>query len=509
MTYFSTLAGTTALATLVAAGSAQADVTPEQVWQSWQELGATYGQTLTAANQSRTGDTLKLQDVRMHFAQDGTVVEGTIPEVNLTQRGDGTVEITMSPEFPVEMTIPNEPDAENPAPEPTELALALRQPGMVMVAGGDDLATTLAFDAPSTTIAVTEVDGVSAREMNLTAEMTMSDVAGTYRTEGTDTRSITNDFTAAVAEMTFAMTDPETKGKVNVRASATDLKGTSSGKMVGTLGMADMAAALQAGAASTGSFTYGPATLEFDFADATDKGKGSASAAGGNLDVSMSGDSLSYGGGTKNVSLTLSGSQIPFPQFNMSYAEAAFQLLTPVTTSEEPQDFRLLTRLVNFKVSDEIWAMFDPQAQLPRDPATLVLDAKGKARLDIDLLDPKQVETLGEKAPGQIEALDLDQLQLTIAGADLTGDGSLTFDNSDTTTFGGVPAPTGQIDLKLVGGNALIDKLVSIGIVPQDQAMAARMMLGLFARPGEGEDTLTSTLEFKDKGFYANGQRLQ
>ncbi|MCE8421699.1 DUF2125 domain-containing protein, partial [Rhodovulum sulfidophilum] len=160
-----------------------------------------------------------------------------------------------------------------------------------------------------------------------------------------------------------------------------------------------------------------------------------------------------------------------FPQFNMSYAEAAFQLLTPVTTSEAAQDFRLLTRLVNFKVSDEIWAMFDPQAQLPRDPATLVLDAKGKARLDIDLLDPKQVETLGEKAPGQIEALDLDQLQLTIAGADLTGDGSLTFDNSDTTTFGGVPAPTGQIDLKLVGGNALIDKLVSIGIVPQDQAM--------------------------------------
>ena len=40
--------------------------------------------------------------------------------------------------------------------------------------------------------------------------------------------------------------------------------------------------------------------------------------------------------------------------------------------------------------------------------------------------------------------------------------------------------------------------------------MGARMMMGLFAKPVEGEaDTLTSTLEFKDKGFYANGQRLQ
>jgi hypothetical protein len=36
------------------------------------------------------------------------------------------------------------------------------------------------------------------------------------------------------------------------------------------------------------------------------------------------------------------------------------------------------------------------------------------------------------------------------------------------------------------------------------------MMMGLFAKPIDGqEDALTSTLEFKDKGFYANGQRLQ
>ncbi|ULB10841.1 DUF2125 domain-containing protein [Cereibacter azotoformans] len=509
MKYFWTLAGTTALATLVAAGSASADVTPEQVWRGWQELGATYGQTLTAANQSRTGNTLRLQDVRLHLAQDGTVMESTIPEVNMTQRGDGSVEITMSPEFPVAMTIPNEPEAENPAPEPTRLGLAMRQPGMVMVASGDDRVSTLAFDAPSTTIALTEVDGEPARSRNLRAEVTLSDVAGTYRTDGTGTRTITNDFTASVAEMVLAMTDPDQGGRLNLRASATDLKGSSSGTMVGPLGMTDLAAALQGGAASNGSFTYGPATLEFDFADATDTAKGSASAAGGNLDVSMSGDSLAYGGGTRNVNLTVSGSQIPFPQFNMSYAEAAFQLVTPVVKSEAAQDFRLLTRLVNLKVSDEIWAMFDPQEQLPRDPATLVVDARGKARLDVDLIDPKAMEALGDRAPGQLEALDVDELKLTIAGAELTGDGAFTFDNSDLTTYGGMPAPTGQLDLKLVGGNALIDRLVSMGLVPQEQAMAARMMLGMFARPGESRDTLTSTLEFRDKGFYANGQRLQ
>jgi hypothetical protein len=92
----------------------------------------------------------------------------------------------------------------------------------------------------------------------------------------------------------------------------------------------------------------------------------------------------------------------------------------------------------------------------------------------------------------------------------VTGAGAFTFDNTDTTTFPGVPAPTGQLDLKIVGANGLIDKLIQLGFLPEDQAMGARMMMGLFAKPVEGqEDTLTSTLEFKDKGFYANGQRLQ
>jgi hypothetical protein len=96
------------------------------------------------------------------------------------------------------------------------------------------------------------------------------------------------------------------------------------------------------------------------------------------------------------------------------------------------------------------------------------------------------------------------------AGAEVTGKGAFTFDNTDTTTFPGIPAPTGTLDLRIVGANTLIDKLIQLGFLPEDQAMGARMMMGLFAKPVEGEaDTLTSTLEFKDKGFYANGQRLQ
>ena len=36
------------------------------------------------------------------------------------------------------------------------------------------------------------------------------------------------------------------------------------------------------------------------------------------------------------------------------------------------------------------------------------------------------------------------------------------------------------------------------------------MMMGLFAKPGEGEDSLTSKIEITEEGgILANGQRLQ
>ena len=62
--------------------------------------------------------------------------------------------------------------------------------------------------------------------------------------------------------------------------------------------------------------------------------------------------------------------------------------------------------------------------------------------------------------------------------------------------------------IRLTGGNTLMDKLVTMGLLSQDDVMGARMMLSMFANQ-TGEDELTSTLEFKDKHFFANGQQLQ
>jgi hypothetical protein len=158
-------------------------------------------------------------------------------------------------------------------------------------------------------------------------------------------------------------------------------------------------------------------------------------------------------------------------------------------------------------MSEMLWAMFDPNAQLPRNPATIALDLTGKARLLFSLLDPATASAIGpDTAPAEVKELDINRLEIAAAGAELTGNGAFAFDNN----AGPVPKPQGAIDLKLTGGNALIDKLVATGLLPEDQAMGVRMMMGLLAVPGATPDTLNSKIEINEQGHVlANGQRIQ
>jgi hypothetical protein len=95
-------------------------------------------------------------------------------------------------------------------------------------------------------------------------------------------------------------------------------------------------------------------------------------------------------------------------------------------------------------------------------------------------------------------------------GARFEGSGDLTLDNTDKTTFPGFPKPVGSISFTLDGANALIDKLVSMGLIPADQAMMPRMMMGMITVPNDGPDSLKSTIDLTADGqVLANGQRIK
>ena len=220
---------------------------------------------------------------------------------------------------------------------------------------------------------------------------------------------------------------------------------------------------------------------------------------------------LSYGVAQRNVDFNMLLTEFPLP-LSFSVNEVSTSITMPLQKSPDPQDFGIEVLLSEFTMSDMIWGLFDPAGQLPRDPATLLVDLSGQAKVLFNFLDPTQAAILEQTgaAPGELNALTLNALELDAAGAKLTGDGAFTFDNSDTVTFDGMPRPAGGVDLNLVGGNALLDKLVAMGLVPEEQAMGARMMMGLIAVPGETPDTLTSRIEVNEEGHVlANGQRIR
>jgi hypothetical protein len=224
----------------------------------------------------------------------------------------------------------------------------------------------------------------------------------------------------------------------------------------------------------------------------------------GSFAVLLGKQGLKYSGVNENVTVTVGGSSMPIPPVTLQIAKAGGEFEFPVVPGSEPQDFGMLLDLSGVEINETLWSIFDPSGAIPRDPASLVLDLSGTGVLSNDITDPEVVEELEMTPPGELSSININQLLLSLAGAELTGTGQFTFSNATD-----VPMPAGVATLALTGGNALLDTLVGMGLIPEEQAMGARMMLGLFARP-VGDDQLVSEIEVTEDGqVLANGQLIR
>lgn len=497
------LAGSTAALALFS-GAAAAQVTPEEVWQNWQDMSASYGQTLTSDSAARDGDALVVTNLAMESSQDGTTIKSVIPEVRFTDTGDGTVEITMTDSYA--MTVDTAAAESAPA---SSAEITIAQPGMSVIASGTPEATDYAFTAPDVKITLTKVDGADAVAAGADVSALLVNVSGHYLVEGVEGgEALDSEFAADSLAINVKAKNPDDGSDVVMTASVTAPAGKATGNFVG-LENEELAAALDAGFATEVSLSYGAVSYDLSVTEATGPTQIKGSSQGGSLEMALDTARLLLATSGKGVQIAMSGPEIPLPQVSLSYAESAFTFLIPVVASEDLQDFTMLAKIVDLSVPEDLWGMVDPVGQLPHDPATVIIDTKGKVKLTTDIMDEAAMAALGEVPPGEIHALDITEIKASVAGAELTGAGAFTFDNSDTVTYGGAPAPTGKIDLKLTGGNTLLDKLVAMGLLTEDDAMGARMMVSMFANQGAGADDLTSSLEFKDKHFYANGQQIQ
>ncbi|MGI1662320.1 DUF2125 domain-containing protein [Palleronia sp. KMU-117] len=484
---------------VLAASPALADLTAAQVWSGWQAFASQNGYQLSATSESQSGDTLTVSGVTMAMSEADATVSGTLGDFTFIERGDGTVSVDLPADWPMTFSGTDSDGVDFSA------TLTLSHTGLDLVVSGQPGQTLHTYTAPEISLTSTGFEtGGEAVPVDL--DVTLTNLAGEYEIVDGTPMSIRSDMSAGGAAAAFSAVDTEGSGdRVSLLASMTDMVSTSVGTMSSFTAMAGLGEMIAEGLTSEGTLSYRNASYQIAGSGEGQDFELSAGAGSGQLDVSVGENGLSYGGTNSDVTVNVASSQMPLPDASLAMANSSWKFDMPIAVSAEPQDFALLLRIDGLTVSDTLWSMFDPMSTLPRDPAALVLDLAGKGKWLVDITDPALAETPMEGPPGELQALTIRELRLDVAGAELTGTGDLTFDNSAMP-----PVPAGAIDLQLVGGNGLMDKLVAMGLLPQEQAMGMRMMLGLFARPGAGEDTLVSTIELTpDGGIVANGQPLR
>ena len=483
------------------AGPAAADVTAEDVWNDIGAYMAGIGYRISG-QENRSGDTLSISDIRItgSFGPDTGSMIMQLDNITLTETGDGAVDIGMPTVVPVvsEFT--------GPDGEVFTSTVEYRLSGLEALASGSpaEMLYTYAADTVSFLTSGPDIDGASL----YTAEGSIIGVAGTTTMILGGSRVYDQQMTAGDATYQISFSDPEGDGagRMSGEISGLSFEGTSDLPVLVTeqLNMSEM---LSAGFAASGEFRMGIATHQVTSSGEETDFSLNMTSDETVVDVRMGEDGLLYGGTQREVAATYESSALPFP-IAFAAETSGFELGMPLRKTDTPADFSLALSLEDFTMDDFLWNMIDSGSKLPRDPATLIIDLAGKATVLFDFLDPASMAAAGEtgETPADIESLDVRELRLELAGAKLQGEGAFTFAESDAP----FPRPVGGVDLSLTGGNGLIDNLVSIGLLPEEQAMAARMMMGLLAVPGNAPDTLNSRIEINEQGhIIANGQRIQ
>ena len=485
-------------AALLTGSAALADVTAQDVWTNWQDTLTGMGNvTVETGEEAMDGDTLTVPDVVMTVADDASTVTMEMGDLTFTENGDGTVTFEMADSYPIMI----EDEAGG------SVTLTVSQSGASYVASGDPDAINYDISADSYSISASEMTGPDGEAMDGSFDVTLNDIAGTYATTAGDLQDMVTDLTAASVDMAVDLTD-ETGERFTLNGAIEDLAANVQIAMPADADFENPDNIFTDGLAVAATYSLGSGTYDFGVESTDGNVAGTAQTGATNVEVSLDNEGVLYDVSATDLAVEVEpGAAMPLP-VSVSMGEYAVRFNMPLAATADPTEFGLGFTLADLVINDELYQMFDPQGVLPREPATLRIDLSGMGKLFFDVMDPEQADAMAmAEVPGELNSLDLNELTLRLAGATVDGSGALTFDNSDLESFNGMPAPEGDVTIVIGGANALIDDLVEMGLIPEDQAMMSRMMVGMFAK-ASGEDELTSTIEFRDGSIFANGQQV-
>jgi len=500
MTYPTGMRSAVCLAALIAGSAAQADVTATQVWEDWKSQLALYGEdNLTIGAEETSSGTVTVRGLGLRAADDEITAQVSMGTVVFNEQSDGTVRVTMDESYPVVIT----------GDDGVVVTITISQQNMEMIVSGDPDAMDYDITADEYKIALQDVVDGSVTFTG-DAEIALNDVDLTYETSVGDLRDISYSGTIASVDLLVDFKIPGGNGEYV----------TGGGKMVGLTTQAEMSMPLDGnfedpdmllteGFAIAGGYTTDSADFVFDVNADGDQASGSISMGSSTLTGEVSNTTVGYSSVTNDIAMNFLSGEFPLP-IEFSLAEYGINFQMPMSATGESSDFAIGFDLVDLSISDTIWSLFDAGNVLPRDPATIQLAMSGKAKALFDMFDPAQQDAMNDaEMPYEFESVTLDTLNINAAGAKLTGEGAFTFDNTDMESFAPMPRPEGEASIEITGFNKLLDNLVAMGLVPEQDVMGARMMVGMFAR-STGDDQMETSVEILPSGqVNVNGNRVR
>jgi hypothetical protein len=505
------LKNSTALLTIgfsaLTAAPALADITANDIWNSYQAIAQTVGGELTATT-TRDGNTVAFTDAKLHvaFPDDKGSLDVFYPTLSYTDNGDGTVSMDMEGDQVYKLVI----TGINPATDMVSAELVFNYSDAELIASGDpdDITFSYAMDGFTFALQNLTADGIpGSADFGLSLTGENSDLSGSSQIILGDLITITDQ-----SKMSALSYKAEFKDQLGVETvtSATYMDISSNLSVAlptGGMSVTNLAAALKQGLSVELTTTTGNTTMQDGEQIMSETATGDSSSGL----VSANDEAIQLTAEVADMSMDMAaGAEFPF-DLSAKMARFGVDFKMPVTATEAPQDFTVAFNLGDLTIGEDLWSLFDPAAVLPRDPATLLVSLTGQATLLQDLLNFTEMMELAEgNLPVELNALTIKDFLISAAGASLSGTGDFVFNNDDLTSFDGMPAPSGTADLQITGANGLIDKLIELGFVEESDAMGARMMMGMMAVPGDGDDTLKSSLEITEDGqITANGQRIK
>ena len=492
-----------ATALLLTSTTAMAELAPQDIIKSWQNMYANLGGSLSSAAPVVTGATTRYPDVVTQTHLPTGTGRFTIDYIDIRQNPDGSVDITFSPNAS-SSTILETGDS------PTIAANASYDLGSLAIhAQGTPADINYSYTAPiitfqqslarpdmdmSMTIALEGLQGtlqsITAQDSTLaqTAHLTATTLSAKLALAPTQGAQVFVDYTADALNISYDLSLPHRPTETSLHPMLFP-EGSVFGMTIST----------------------GPATTTVDKPVTTTGGKGrfTVTQSSGDLTAAYAENALSYGLTATGTSLEMANTPARPIDFTAAFDRFHLGITLPVRKADIPAPFALALALEGATVGDDIWNRIDPEATLSRAPASFAFSLNGTAKLFVDLFDQTALTAL-RGAPFEISALDLSALSLDFEGLGLTGDGGVTFNTERRDPASGLPEPTGTLDFSITGALGLLDKIGRLGIGDPMIIIGAKGALGMFATAGDGPDSFTSHIAFTDGGHISvNGQQVK